>query len=1021
MIRVFKKIKRRIDYFRQRIRRDPLRKQEDYVMNDNWGQPSENNHTPKTSGLLSKYKSQQLQDSPVSDSPPWANHPSAPLPPGQISPPSNSGYLAPPGQPVQPPYSYVPQPGQQPFSPIPPAPNAWPAYTPDVNASPRPQSVFSNTVDMVRRWSGKMASVAGYNVRPPAPPMELYRSSSPLSASEVPVLLQTKNQPWKRSRAIRVTKQMRQRRDRWHKNPMQIVGGVMLGLLALIIIITFSVGAYGYSYYQNQLPQVQAYAGQHISQNTRIYDRNNTLIYEVYDNQSKATSGRRITVRYEDIPQVMQDAMIAIEDHTFWTNSGVDPQGIVRAASTQYGGASTITQQVIKNLSHNDQYSINRKVTEAAMAVGLTQQYSKSKILEMYFNVAPFGSQDLGVESATEEYFGLKPDCKPDTRCAPGVMMLDVDQNTGKHNPILGLARASLLAGMPNEPVSNDPTLGPSYKQRALARQALVLNAMVQYDFKLNGKPITPDIIKQVKSLTAKMTFTSYKRPLRARHFVDWVVQQVESALGNGDPNQGAQSFITGGFNIRTTIDVNLEEYVERAVTRHLTQPEWQKYPPVFSQLNVDHNVNDAAVVVMDAKTGEVLAMDGSANYDSTDLRVGGPVNAAVAGRAPGSTMKPIVYATAFQMGWYPGMVLSDTETYFPNGMPAGTPIPPDRTTYAGNGDSGKLWIPPDYGNTYHNISSTVRLATANSFNIPALKAMEFAGPENVLNMTKRMGITTLTNNGTSWALGTQSVPLIQMVGAYQTFADAGQHIPPQSVLDIWDNYGHSLYHYDPNKPPAAQVLSPQVAYMTTSVLTDEPSRRLEFGIDHDLSFADKDYACALTPECQHQVAAKTGTTDKFVDNLTIGYTADAVVGVWAGNANGNAMNDVIGITGAAPIWHSVMERTMGWCNQDTDQVTCGPDSHFRFSGNPQWQFTVPNGITKQPVSSANGLQGGGNYDWVLNNQAPLQSGVAAVPTDNGNNNNGDNGNNNNGNNNNNNNNNGNNNNGGNGNNNNGG
>ncbi len=260
------------------------------------------------------------------------------------------------------------------------------------------------------------------------------------------------------------------------------------------------------------------------------------------------------------------------------------------------------------------------------------------------------------------------------------------------------------------------------------------------------------------------------------------------------------------------------------------------------------------------------------------------------------------------------------------------------------------------------------------------------------------MGITTLNKvSGTTWALGTEPVPLFQMVGAYQTFANSGQHIPPQGVLDIWDNLGHSLYHYDPRQPPATQMLSPQVAYMMTSILKDEPSRQLEFGTDHDLSFADKDYTCAVTPDCQHQVAAKTGTTDNFKDNSTIGYTADAVVGVWAGNANGNPMNNVIGITGAAPIWHSVMEHVMGWCNQDTDQVTCGADSHFRFSGNPQWQFTVPNGITKQPVSGANGLQGGGNYDWVLNNQAPLQSGVAAVPKDNGNNgdNNGNNGNNN--------------------------
>ena len=259
------------------------------------------------------------------------------------------------------------------------------------------------------------------------------------------------------------------------------------------------------------------------------------------------------------------------------------------------------------------------------------------------------------------------------------------------------------------------------------------------------------------------------------------------------------------------------------------------------------------------------------------------------------------------------------------------------------------MYHPPDYsvnGDPNHyggNIHSTVRTALAQSQNVGAVRAMEYAGPENVLTTVHRLGMSQIQNLGVSWALGTENASVLQMTSGYQTFANGGKRVPPQGILDIWDNYGHSLYHYDPRYPPAAPVLSPQVAYLMTSVLMDEPTRRLEFPGNHDLSFTDHDPSCAYNSACTHQVAAKTGTTDRYVDNLTIGYTPNVVVGVWAGNADNSPMRNVLGITGAAPIWHSVIEFAgMGWCNEPTDQVPCPSIDRSSWHFAQQNTFPVP-------------------------------------------------------------------------------
>lgn len=857
---------------------------------------------------------------------------------------------------------------------------------------------MNNAAQMVRGWSGRMRAVAPVDQNP----LVRYRPSAP----EAPLPAKR----WQRSRTMKITMQMRHRRKRWQaRRPKgkNYAIGVLIALSLLMVILASSGGAYAYSYYQSQLPRLQSLANQHIDQTSRIYDRNGNLLYEAYNQQ--IGGGRRTPVNFEYIPRVMQDAMTSAEDKTFWNNPGIDPTAIIRAggqylqANAIQSGASTITQQLVKNLTGNTAVNLNRKLSEAVLAIGLTQQYSKAKILEMYFNVSPFGAQNLGVEAAVEDYFHLNSQCDSNFKCIPGINYLNCDVNhvsqcdpancaTSKYcDPLLGLARSSLLAGMPQDPPLYDPTFGftdqATGQKYYLERQQYVLDQMLASHIYVEGLGVmTQAMVNKAEAMTAAMQFPPYAHAYYhgSQHFISYVISQLEQELGT-------QAFLTGGFNIRTTIDTNLESYVQQAINRHLNQSEYQMFPSgQWAILSQDNNVHDAAVVVMDAKSGELLAMDGSANYNDGENTVSGNIDMALAPRQPGSAFKPIIYSTAFEQGWYPGIVLPDVKTYFPaygTGANPATQCPVNE------------YCPQDYGQLYHNWTGSqaaIRIDLADSINVPAVKTLMFAGVDNVANTARRFGITAIddyiaafNNNykthatqlsqtiGPAFALGTVPVSLLQMVGAYQVLANQGRRVSPQTVLDIWDNYGHHLYHYDPARPQSVQILSPQITYMMTSVLADEYARQYEFWPDHDLSFWNNGAPDANYPD----VAAKTGTTQDFKDNLTIGYTSSVVVGVWAGNANDSAMNNVVGITGAAPIWHSVMTYVSGMCNQANDGIPCGKmDLNL-----PHPQFQPPQGVQQACVSSNDGLQGSGLCDWMLDGENPQQSGVSSGNNNNGN------------------------------------
>ncbi len=753
----------------------------------------------------------------------------------------------------------------------------------------------------------------------------------------------------------------------------------------LVILISSGLGE-SFSYYQSLLPRVQGLASKQFDQSTHIYDRNGNLLYTLYNPKE----GRGTPISYTQIPGILQDAQIAAEDKTFWTNSGVDPTATARSAIVDLvakqaeTGASTLTQQIIKNLSGNKDVSGQRKLNEAMLAIGLTQEYPKWKILEMYFNIAPYGAQELGVEAAVQDYFGLIPECDAQFNCVPATAFLDRDLShcsdphhisTCQSEPLLALARASLLAGLPQNPVNFDPTIAPGNLSALLVRQDYVLNQMLKLNMHINlgmgdheqdKGAITADTVQRVEALSKQIQFIGFQNRLLAPHFVWWVIYELANALGNNqdiDPRTGLsipglRLLLTGGFNIRTTLDLHLEQYVEQATQRHLDQPELQKLTGQVLTLSKDHNIHDAATVIMDSHTGEILAMDGSANWRDSDPRVGGELNAALTPRQPASTFKPIILASAFEMGWYPGITLQDKRTYFPIGAPQKQFVA-----------SYNTYEPTDYGSTYSNMTTNLDFAMSNSLNVPAVKAYMYAGKQQVYAMAQRLGITTIQPKqvNPTIALGTAEVPLLQMVGAYQVFANAGIRVPPHNILDISDNYGHRLYHYDPTHPNGTQVLSPQIAYLITSLLSDESARKYEFHNDHNLSMWDWPLPDHTFPD----VAAKTGTTDNFKDNWTIGYTPDLVVGVWSGNANNIGATDSIGLTGAAPLWHSIIEYASGHCNQANDQIAC-PQPDFDY---PDRHFNIPPGLTQQEVNTYNGLAGYGYKSWMINGEQPMQNG----------------------------------------------
>lgn len=634
------------------------------------------------------------------------------------------------------------------------------------------------------------------------------------------------------------------------------------------------------------------------------------LIYEVID----PLGGDRQWLTLQQIPQPVQDATVAIEDQTFWTNQGFNLEGIGRAfyeyiwLGGAIQGGSSITQQLVKNnLIEPERRVVGvevgwddymRKVEEVLLAQRLSQRYTKEQILEWYLNSNFYGNLAYGVEAAARVYF---------------------DKPAGQ----LTLAEAAMLAAIPQSPALN-PLDNP---EAAKARQELALDAMFRQG-----------MITREQLVTAKYTPLAVTPGIEERfdiiapHFALYVRKQLEEQFG---PEQ----VLRGGLRVYTSLDLEMQRQAEclaRAQVARLSGaigdvlaaderaqcPALEHLPSLRqADVGVDRNVNNASVVALDPRTGEIRVMVGSLDY--WDEEIDGSFNVAVDGlRQPGSAFKPFTYLTALSQGYNAATMVLDIETDF------GTPY------------NGIAYVPQNYDRRFHG-PMRLREALANSYNVPAVQVMSWVGVNNVIRTAHNMGITSLNDNsyGLSLTLGGGEVHLLDMVYAFSVLDNLGMMVgrsrPPEAqrlgqrtldpvaIVRVENREGDVLYEY--NQPQQREIVTPQLAYLMNDILSDRQSRCPAFGCPNVLELPNN-----------RPAAAKTGTTNDFRDAWTVGFTPQLASGVWVGNTDNSPMEEVPGSRGAAPIWHAFM----AWALQDEPVET----------------WPRPDGIVSQAVCDMSGL-----------------------------------------------------------------
>ncbi|MBE7472244.1 MAG: PBP1A family penicillin-binding protein [Anaerolineales bacterium] len=602
---------------------------------------------------------------------------------------------------------------------------------------------------------------------------------------------------------------------------------------------------------------------------TKIYDRHGTLLYEITDPHQ----GLHTPLTLEDVPPACIEATIATEDASFYRNPGVDAWAILRALYINWqggevlSGGSTITQQLARNLllspQERTEVSLTRKLREAILAWRLARTYSKDEILTLYLNETYYGNLAYGIEAASRTYFG-------------------------KHAAELDLAECAMLAGLPQSPANYNPLENPD---TAKARQNIVLDLMLKQQF------ITRD--EAASARTEKLGYAAIPFPIEAPHFVMYIRGQLERKYG-------LEAIYRQGLQVYTTVDLNAQNLAQRIVRYRLAELSKQKagQPP--------RNIRNAAVVVLDPRSGEVLALLGSPDY--FDPRIDGAVNATMATRQPGSSIKPITYAAAFDPD------IAAAHGYEP--LTAASMMVDVRTAFVTQ--EGQPYVPENYDRTWRG-PVLLRQALASSYNLVAVKVLDYVGLKSTTDLARSLGITTFDNKnfGLALTLGGGEVRLLELTAAYGAFANGGRKLEPVAITRITDHQGQVIFQSPKNLNPGAQILDPRTAYLITSILSDNYARRSTFGAGSPLNLT-------------RPAAAKTGTTQDWRDNWTVGYTPDLVVGVWAGNADNEPMRHISGVTGAAPIWHDLMEEL-----------------HKTI---PVHDFAQPNGFIEKTICADNGL-----------------------------------------------------------------
>jgi len=615
----------------------------------------------------------------------------------------------------------------------------------------------------------------------------------------------------------------------------RFISFIFVGIVFLFLMgWAFLVGTL--TLFSRDLPDPNRIIERAVPESTKIYDRTGkTILYEIHGEK------KRTLVNLEDISNYAKWATITAEDKDFYRHRGFDLKGIARALLIDFikggkiQGGSTITQQLIKNSILTKEKTFVRKIKELILAYQIEKKFSKDEILKMYFNEVSYGSVIYGIEAASQTFFG-------------------------KSAKDLDLAESALLAVIPRAPTYYSPY--GNHTDELFVRQKIVLDQMTEEGY------VTKEEVDTAKK--EKINFQIKKENIIAPHFIMYIRDLLAQKYGEKLVEEG-------GLKVYTTLDLYKQKIAEEVVKEGVEK-------------NKKFQAYNAALVSIDPKTGEILAMVGSKDYFENPFPEGCTpglnckfepnVNVVLRPRQPGSSFKPIVYAAAFQKGYTPETILFDVETVFKT--------------------ETKDYIPHNYDGKEHG-PVTIRKALAGSLNIPAVKTIYLTGIDNVLNLAEEMGYTTFKDRsrfGLSLVLGGGEVKLLEHTAAFGALAREGEKHELTAILKVVDKTGKVLEeHQDKFK----KVLDAEISRQINSILSDNEARSFIFGAQNYLTLSNR------------PVAAKTGTTNDYRDAWTIGYTPSIVTGVWVGNNDNSEMKrGADGSMVAAPLWNNFMKRVLG-------------------------------------------------------------------------------------------------------------
>lgn len=597
-----------------------------------------------------------------------------------------------------------------------------------------------------------------------------------------------------------------------------LLGGLALGLLGVLALFV------GYLYFQSTLPSAEDIMNRDVAQSTKIYDRTGAhLLYEIAENE------KRTIVPFEQIPKNLINATLTAEDRKFYTHGALNYLSIVRSVyenvkcGCKAQGASTLTQQMVRNVILTLDKTYTRKIKEILLSYAVEQKFTKDEILALYLNQIGYGSTNYGVESASQAYFG-----KP---------VSEID-----------LAEAATLAAMPKQPSRylRDPEL-------LKARRDWILTNMEELGYATHDEVAAA--LAQETPVVAKLT------NITAPHFVMWVKEQLETTYTEREVE-------TGGLKVITTLDYDKQAAAEAAVKA------------TVDAKGAVYGFNNASLLSIDPKTGQILAMVGSTDYNNDEIQ--GQVNVTLQALQPGSSMKPIIYAAAWEKGYTPNTILWDVDTIFP------TETGPYNPQNYDNGERGYV---------------TMRKALQGSLNIPAVKTSYLVGVQSGIDFAERLGYSTFEDRskfGLSLVLGGAEVTMLDHVRAYGTFAYGGIQQETVGILSVQDAKGAMIEEWKADEHAGKQVIDANLAATVSNVLSDNNARSYVFGTNSALQLGDR------------PVAAKTGTTNDFNDAWTVGYTPSLATAVWVGNTNGTQMNkNAEAVFVAAPMWKEYMQAAL--------------------------------------------------------------------------------------------------------------